>query len=59
MIQFKKIIPTYLNGKVEDIFACDCMLDDLFKILFSNKKINYDEIIEKFNKEKSHGFFFF
>ena len=56
MIQFKKIINTYVSGKIEDIFACDCFLEDLLYFLFSNKKITYDEIIRKLEEVKPNGY---
>lgn len=58
MIQYKTIIKTFGNGKIEDFLLCNCMLDDLLSILLSTKEISYNEIISKFEEKKPNGFIF-
>ena len=58
MIQYNKIIQTFGNGKIEDFFVCNCILDDLLFLLFSTEEISYNEFISKLEEKRANGFLF-
>ena len=58
MIQFNKIIRRLITGRIEDFFVCDCLLDELLEILFSDREFSYDEMVKLLEEKHPSGHFF-